>query len=392
MGLKSKIDTIMVAPYCPAERGESIALGAAAKQRAILHGFSACGRKTLLVNSGHQTAELKGARLMRLARSVVELRMIQVSWRPLGKLLQSMLAPVAAFKLQRRLRVPLIWVYNPYLFEALYVWGARLADSGTKIVLELEDMPLARRRLGLGRVKTWLDTLSLAYLKRQINGATVVQHAMRSAFSLAPDMIWHLPVLLTDQSAEAVQVGEGSVRVGYFGGLTLDKGADFLIQVIRKSPSHCHWTVCGSGDYAVNLRRLQDDMPDRLRFLGAVAESIFVREYAGIQVLVNLHAPLADFGAGIFPFKLLEGVAAGKLVLSTGAAGCPSEVSGCIHWLKGNGVGDAVEALGNVFVLLHESARVRAEARDWVLDNFTAKIVIGRILEVIKVIPRSLCY
>lgn len=374
------ITSIVVAPYCPPERGGAIALGGAAKQRSLLGGLEACGRVTLLVNSGHQKEGFSATSVRRFGRRTVELHLPGLPWRPLGKLAQAAVAFFLGFRLQRRLRSPMVWIYNSYLFEALYAWGASIGDRAVKIVLELEDMPRARVRFGLGGMKIRLDAWALQRLVGRVAGATIVQQEMRSVLK-GVRAIWYLPILLHPQTGnQLVPDRRGAICVGYFGGLAREKGANKLIEVITRSPGHCRWVVCGAGEFAKDMLQLQAADPYRVRFLGAVDDATFREAFNEAQVLVNLHAPLADFGGGIFPFKLLEGVAAGKLVLSTETQGCPAEAAAAIHWLGSDPVEPCLAALHEITGLLERSAAAREQARAWVNGQFRADIAVKRII------------
>jgi len=375
---------VVVAPYCPAGRGGVVLLGGAAKQRAVLRGLAECQQKSLLVNSGHQTegwrtGSVRGLRLPDL--HIAELHPPTLPLRPLGKFLQCLLAPFIGYRLQRRYRPTLVWLYNSYLFEALYAWGARIADPGVQLVLELEDLPAARRRAGLGYVKILLDGWGLSFLSRRVDGATVVQESMRRALPSRLRRVWYMPVLLSDSYMKDFAPTGGVSFVGYFGELSVEKGVEGLLEIIRRSPGNCRWLICGAGELSKDIERLAREMPQRLAYLGAVDEAGFRRAYESVTAVVNLHKPLAGFSRGVFPYKILEAVAAGKITLSTDMDGCPIEVAGAIHWLKGDPVSSCLEALNRLPEIGDAMLENREEARRWVRANFTAGNAIRRILE-----------
>jgi glycosyltransferase involved in cell wall biosynthesis len=379
---------LVVAPYCPAERGSGTALGAAAKLRAVMAGFIGNGWLPRLVNSGHQQTGWRRARWqpLRVADHLVAEHLPRAfASRPLGKLLQALQAPWLGWRLQRRCAPTLVWLYNSYLFEALFAVGARWADPNVLLCLELEDLPLARGRRGTGRLKTWLDAWAFRLLAVRVDVVTVVQPGMQAALPRKIPCSCFLPVLLADQPDHMQQASHSGredqfLLVGYFGGLTAEKGADLLIEVIRRSPAGCRWLVSGVGQLASAFCKLAADLPDRIAYLGVLGEDDFRRAYDSADAVVNLHRPMADFRHGIFPYKLLEAVGAGKSVISTRMEGCPAEVANVVHWLGDDPVGEGVAALERLLREPSEPDAARLRARDWVRNTYSATPAIGRII------------
>jgi glycosyltransferase involved in cell wall biosynthesis len=110
--------------------------------------------------------------------------------------------------------------------------------------------------------------------------------------------------------------GNGVV-LGYFGGLTQEKGAGLLIEMLPHLPEGTVLRVTGSGPLSDDLGRAMARHPGRLIFHGRVESAEMVRIMAACDVIINPHMPIVDMANGVFPFKLIESVASGRLLIST---------------------------------------------------------------------------
>jgi glycosyltransferase involved in cell wall biosynthesis len=383
--MNGKTHFIVVAPYCPAGRTGYTALGAASKIEAVLIGLSSAGRQPELLNTGHQDAELSAGTRSVLSLGgifVDEIQPMTLPFRPLGKCFQALLAPLYAVRLLRGRNVGGLWLYNSYLFEVIIGVCARLMQPDLPIVLELEDAPLARKRTGLGWLKTKLDSIALRLIVRRANVVTLVQPRLRELLGPSSARIIDLPVLFSlEQWAKNSDIEPlGAPSVGYFGGLSSEKGADKLIDVIKLSEPRITWHVTGVGELAPAFQVLAKENPERVHFYGTVTASRYKEIYAKVDAIVNLHRSLDEFSGGIFPFKLLEAVAANKLLISTVANGCPGEIAASVVWVKGDIVAETCGALARIEELQHDTRVLRNVAAEWVRSRYGAEEAIARIV------------
>jgi glycosyltransferase involved in cell wall biosynthesis len=297
--------------------------------------------------------------------------------------MQSLLAMFIGWRLSLRYKPSLIWIYNPYLFEVLFLIGAKFAGCDCPMVLELEDLPRARNRPGLGPLKNLLDEISLRVSLFLIHGASIVQPSMRGYFR-RHQIIWDLPVLLTVPLTADPTVRTTCSTVGYFGGLSKEKGVGRLLAVARMAPSVLNWEIAGSGPMACDVAFLAGEFPERIIYHGTLTSKDFERLYSELDVVVNLHDDISLFGGGVFPYKLLEAVAAGKIVLSVEMKGCPPEVDQAIFWLSGDAVKSCVEALSKIDVIERDTRMARVRAQRWVLVNYNAVTFVERVLRDLK--------
>jgi glycosyltransferase involved in cell wall biosynthesis len=114
-----------------------------------------------------------------------------------------------------------------------------------------------------------------------------------------------------------VFLSEKGTVVGYFGGLSPEKGANLILEALPKSGNDIRYVVCGAGALKVEFEEAQRQFPDNLQFLGCVSTCELHQAMSRCDVIVNPHKPLSAYGQGIFPFKIVEAIASGRVVVST---------------------------------------------------------------------------
>ena len=88
------------------------------------------------------------------------------------------------------------------------------------------------------------------------------------------------------------------------------------------------FVVTGKGELESKFEEFASRFPERLHFLGPVSDEQLRDAMASADVVINAH----EYNEGIFPFKVLETVASGRLLISA-----PLPMAG-YDWLK-----DAIE-------------------------------------------------
>jgi len=375
-----KNGVLLIAPFCPANRGGLAALGGAAKISAVIQGMRENDFDVLLINSGHQLEKVRGTSVRRSKhgrQNCIEVEPLTIRKRNIGKLLQCFLAPLIMVRIIYKWKPKYVWIYNPYLFEVICLCTGKLLKTNLVTILELEDLPNSRQRKGTGIIKSFLDSLALKVALMIVNGVTVVQRQMCDAKG-SRRLIWYLPVLLGHIEINPATT-QSPIRIGYFGGLEVEKGVDVLIDLIRATQASHQWIVCGSGSLKYKLEMTAREFSDRFTFLGCVDDQRFKAVYCQVNAIINLHKPIEAFSAGIFPYKLLEAVAHGKIVLSTPMLGCPDQVKDAIYWLEGDPLQAGLNAVAIVEEIEMKLRPARIEAQKWVLANYSSRNAIGRI-------------
>jgi len=215
-------------------------------------------------------------------------------------------------------RPDIVWTYNAHAIESRFAGHCR-RQYGSRYILEFEDWHFARiRRFAVRQILDWLfwrvnlDAISYAF----VVNTTLLQRLKKQGIEaeLLPGIIG-ISIINKAQSRLPFQ-DEKRIVIGYFGGLSMEKGAGFLLELMRHAASRderMRFVVTGVGELSEEYKRYGLKYPDVLNYQGLVDEERLAELMAETDVLVNPH----DLNNGIFPFKLMEYVATGRVCIST---------------------------------------------------------------------------
>lgn len=309
---------VVIAPYAP--DAVPWALGAGQKIRLVVEALLELGYDVHLVDSSHQVCgrfpAQRRAQLALKGGTVLLWRPRRYRWRPLGKLMNYLW--LHAFDRQLAALEPtVVWVYNSYAYEARLALAVA-ARSRARLVFELEDLPESRPR-GFSP-KPWLDARYFQPLLRGASAVTFVNDALLQRFRGSVRRSLLLPSILDEdmRSLSTRRRFETQViTVGYFGGLEVEKGADRILAAVEHLPSQTRLVITGSGTLASQFAEVASRYPEALSFHGTVSRSRLVELMASCDVILNPHTAIDAMENGVFPFKVIEGVASGALLVST---------------------------------------------------------------------------
>ena len=336
---------VMIAPYLPESVASSGSLAAAHKIESVIRILARSGRRIIFINSAHLQNSFASSSAS--AQEIGGVRVVQVTpftlkWRPIGKLL-NILAARWLVRSIAALRPSLVWIYNSYAFEAR---SALLISrhTGCEMVLELEDLPRSRRR-GLLNVKPFLDSFYLRMLENHATLITCVNSSIEAR--LNSDRTLLLPYIMSPslRTDGKEPFGSAPYTLGYFGGLSKEKGASILPELCDALPANWRMVVTGRGNLAPALRAHAAKSGGRMLFCENVPDERLYELLDQCDVVVNPHTSIASMGQGVFPFKVLEAVASGRLVISTELPPCSFDLSKNVITFDGTlaGVRDALE-------------------------------------------------
>ncbi|MEI8298010.1 MAG: glycosyltransferase [Pseudomonadota bacterium] len=309
---------VVIAPFAPDHPAEH--LGASQKITVVISLLRRLGYAVNLVDSSHTERQF-GAPIHAFdtvvgAQPIVLWRPPRVPNRPIGKLL-NWAVPGAMIKQLSQLQPSLIWLYNPYAYEGRV--GLSLQRStGARLLLELEDLPLARGR-GISP-KPRLDHWYFGRLLKHADHVTYVnshvqrQHPPQHGTSLL------FPSILDEalcRCVPATRFAGATNRLGYFGGLELEKGCGTLLELLPRLPAGWRLVVTGAGTLESAFREAERLHPERLEFHGRVDRKKLLQLMLGSDAIINPHMPIAAMDDGVFPFKVCEALATGALLIST---------------------------------------------------------------------------
>jgi len=305
--------------------------------------------------------------------------------RPLGGMVNALLAPRLVDELGERANFDVLWLYNTYLFEYRASRG-RSARAKTPIVVEVEDLPLARRR-EWGNLKPLLDQRCWARALQEAAAFTAVNSEI---LGLLPS---ERPAALLPGIVDGGLMARGRARspaftgqrrrLGYFGGLSEEKGVGVLLEVLPRLPGGWELVVCGSGPMAPRFGQAARAQPERLRFLGTVPLETLHLEMCGCDATLVPAERISGAPMAVFPFKVLEYLSAGTHVVSPPLpllAGLDLEF--VQRW--DGGVETLVQALNGAERAYREEAPHRLRALQVIVERFGTKGVeaaLSRLLQ-----------
>lgn len=334
---------VVVAPYSPSGRSVPTNLGAARKIESVIRMLSEHGAEVVLVNTSHdsEAAPLSLVRNVVGGVSVLEVTPRTYNGRKLGKFRNLFGVPKVVDVVLELGQPELVWLYNGYAFESRFGRLIR-KKAACPVILELEDWHFARSR-GLNP-KPFFDWFFCRLLLPHISYVFAVNEALALRMEKAGARVGLFPGVVADGIAalasQCPPFRMDNVTAGYFGGLSAEKGADQVADLVTTLTRGFRLVVTGSGELERRFQGLAQQFPDRLAFHGRVDDRRLLELIGSCDVLLNPHSSIESMANGIFPFKVIEGIASGRLLISTPlpASGLTSVLQG-VHYI-GHGVSE----------------------------------------------------
>lgn len=239
--------------------------------------------------------------------------------RPFGGLVNCLLAASFVRKNVAQYSPDAAIVYNTYLFESLATQEL-LRSKQIPICLEIEDLPLARRR-GLLNLKPLLDQFCWNGMLEKASSFLAVNKYILDKLpygkqkTLLPGIIH--PKLVEQSSLRSRPFTNQQNIFGYFGALTPEKGVGVLLDLVPQLPTNWKLVVTGTGPLSADFEQLSQKYPDRFHFLGSVSVSRLYEAMCLCDCVVIPQEQITGSGMGVFPFKVFEYLISGAHIIST---------------------------------------------------------------------------
>ena len=240
--------------------------------------------------------------------------------RPVGSVVNWLRAKQIVGKSISGFRPDAVIVYNSYVFESLCIQSLRERVVNLPVVLEVEDMPLARQR-GWLNVKPRLDQMCWKATVEAASAFTAVNQTILD--ELPPDKEKVLlpsaldPMILQNAAKRRKAFSRPGTRVlGYFGGLTEEKGVGALLEAVPQLPGEWKMLVSGSGPLAASFASMSTSLPDRLQFLGRVEDWELCRAMVECDCTIIPREKIGRPGESVFPFKAFEYIMSGSHLIA----------------------------------------------------------------------------
>jgi len=263
---------VLIAPFAPDHPAEN--LGAYQKITTVIGLLGRLGYDVHVLDSSHTAPTfaraILGAATEVRNQTVTLWRPARIPHRAAGKLL-NWLAPSSVLSRLEGLRPELVWLYNSYAFEGR-VGIALQKRTGARLVLELEDLPLARARRWSPKPR--LDHWYFRRLLTSADAVTYVNARLQQDFPPDHGASLLFPSILDAALCAATapaRFGSPMRRLGYFGGLDVEKGCGVLLNAVPRLAPRWRLVVTGAGPLEAEFRDAARRFPDRVEFHGRVA-------------------------------------------------------------------------------------------------------------------------
>ena len=314
---------VIVAPYSPYSKTPHPNLGASRKLETIIRVISTLNYPIVLINSAHNDRCERALQVFKceiLGVTITEIIPPLSKKAVFGKLknlfyVNEVIEIIAAIGTPK-----FFWFYNGYSFEMIF---AKKAHTRFKkpIILEFEDWHFSRSR-GFS-LKPYLDYFCWLRAAKVITASYVVNSMLYRKMIRYSKNVQFLPGVVPKELIETYSARppfskpDGIVRVGYFGGLSIEKGADIILEILELLPENYQLCVTGTGPLENLFIAAAIKYPDKFSYMGILKDSEFYKLMSSCDILLNPHSPIQFMNDGVFPFKVLEAVASGRVLIST---------------------------------------------------------------------------
>ena len=308
---------VVVAPYSPVELSSKPHLGAARKIELVIKALSRIA-PVVLINTAHNSKNEPAKVCDMSLADGINFKMLTPrchSSSSVGKLL-NLFEVRSTWKTLLMLGNPkLVWLYNGYAFESLFCL-LKPKNLNFKLVMEIEDWHLSRGR-GLNP-KPFIDFLTWHFAMQRVDYCYVINSTVDqiiSKYNTPSKLLLGLvdEDLLDDTKINRV-LDTTEIHAGYFGGLNPEKGADMILDLAKKLPENMHLHICGAGSLDKDFESLK---LSRVNYYGRVSTSQLHQVMQKCHIIINPHTSIESMQNGVFPFKVIEGIASGSWMFST---------------------------------------------------------------------------
>jgi glycosyltransferase involved in cell wall biosynthesis len=313
---------LVVAPYSPIG-SKNPNLGASRKLETIINVLSRVDKNIFLINSAHnmEVERWEGVRERKIEISgvnVVEFTPRLYKNRPLGKLFNLFDISNLINLIESKGVPSLIWVYNGYAFENFTIKALKKRFN-SRAILEFEDWHFSRGR-GLS-IKPLLDYFSWSNVCDLYDASFCVNSNLARIMSSKGVVSYELPGIVSagigGLRSESIFKNNNRIVVGYFGGLSVEKGVDQLLRIINKCDKNIYFIICGAGKLLTDVKAIEKVSDGRLRCETNLEFGDMINLMSECDILVNPHKVSEELLDGLFPSKVLEAVGSGRMVIST---------------------------------------------------------------------------
>jgi hypothetical protein len=313
---------VIVAPYT-GYLEHNVNLGASKKIKFVVSSFSKISSEIVLVNSAHNESVNSDfvVRKIQLGDvAVTEIILPTKRNKVFGKFSNLFDVPRLLDIIGKEGVPELFWLYNGYALEMAFAAQARKRFSAP-MILEFEDWHFSRSR-GLS-IKPVMDFVFWRNVVKHFSRVYAINSNVKSKVEPFCKDVFLLPGVVSKALIDLQHVhlpfsDKGApIHIGYFGGLSVEKGADIVLKLSALLPAGYILHSTGSGALSKDFALRSAESDGGFIYHGMVSDERLNEIISKCDVILNPHTPIAEFEDGIFPFKVIEAIASGRLLIST---------------------------------------------------------------------------
>ncbi len=310
---------LIVAPHDLRDPENSNFIAGAKKTQLIINSLLRIDNEIVLLNSGHQCSEVGESNAKIIEKNggrVIVYNPKTHKNRKLGRLFHIIKNRQIIDDIINEYGMPkFIWLYNAYAFE-MSVCRYIKKKYNIKTIIGYEDSIFSRYNVLM--LKPLLDWCFWVIAKKSIDAGYAVNNYLYKLLQKNGIDSYYSPGIVSDEvyqiSKTSIPFSNKKITIGYFGGLTKEKGAEELLKLAGKLDlDNFAFVVCGNGELSKKFIEMNNTQPGRFNFFGAVSENELIKKMAEVDVIVNAH----HLNFGVFPFKIIEALASSRLIIST---------------------------------------------------------------------------
>jgi glycosyltransferase involved in cell wall biosynthesis len=314
---------VIVAPYSPPSREGVAHLGASRKLETIISILFRLDPKIVLINSAHNQktpTPLTISEVEICGVAVIEVTPQLSASRQFGKF-KNIFHVKQILDVVQTLGIPqLFWFYNGYAFEMRFAEIAKYKFC-VPMIFEFEDWHFSRNR-GFS-LKPYVDYFFWRRAVVLMSESFVVNKMIASKIEKFIKQVHILPGIVPKvlsniaKESQPFSIYSDSIHIGFFGGLSVEKGADLILKLVTTLPKGYVLHVTGTGVLAADFEECAKKNPEILRYYGRVDDAKLYQLISKCDVMLNPHSSIDNMSNGVFPFKVIEAIASGRLLIST---------------------------------------------------------------------------
>jgi len=247
------------------------------------------------------------------------------------------------------------------------------------MVLEYEDGVNVSGR-GSSVFRQYFGQKMEAWLRSRLSGSICVNYNLSHRLSNPNTYI--LPGVVDDDLCRMAKLrkpplsGEKPYLALYSGSLTEGKGVQLIPKIAREFRDKIHFVITGTGPLYASLADEARKSEGNVEVLGYIERDRLNQLLTSADFMLNPHEE--ELSGGVSPFKLVEYLASGSVVLTTNAGDLQSDIFDYCEIIKPD-IQNTVNVLKYIIRQPEQALNRSKQGQEWVISNYSS-IEVGKSL------------